>query len=56
MNKKDLLKELDVLDTYFKECIDASAAVQDLEETYLFTQMKGYVKDAIKYVKKGGEM
>lgn len=51
--KKEVLEELDVLDTYFKEVIDATAAEHDLEETYIFTQLKGYVKDAIEFIKKG---
>lgn len=51
--KKEVLEELDVLDTYFKEIIDASAAEHNLEETFIFTQLKGYVKDAIEFIKKG---
>lgn len=50
MDKKDVLEELDVLDTYFEECIDASAAEDNLEETFIFTQLKGYVKDAIDFI------
>lgn len=51
MSKDDLLEELDVLKTYFEECIDASATEQSLEETYLFAQMKGYVEHTIKFIK-----
>lgn len=51
MNKKDVLEELDTLDTYFEECIDAAAAEQSLEETFIFTQLKGYVKHATDFIK-----
>lgn len=51
--KKDVLEELDTLNTYFEESIDAAAALQSLEEAFIFTQLKGYVKDAIEFIKKG---
>lgn len=51
--KEEVLEELDVLNTYFKEIIDASAVEHNLEETFIFTQLKGYVKDAIGFIKKG---
>ena len=51
--KKEVLEELDVLNTYFKEVIDATAAEHDIEETYIFTQLKGYVKDAIEFIERG---
>ena len=51
--KEKVLEELDVLNTYFKEIIDASAVEHNLEETFIFTQLKGYVKDAIEFIKKG---
>lgn len=51
MDKKDVLEELDTLNTYFEECIDASAAEHSLEETFIFTQLKSYVKHAIDFIK-----
>ena len=51
--KEEVLEELDVLNTYFKEIIDASAVEHNLEETFIFAQLKGYVKDAIGFIKKG---
>lgn len=51
--KEEVLEELDVLNTYFEESIDAAAALQSLEEAFIFTQLKGYVKDAVEFIKKG---
>lgn len=52
MNKDLLLKELDVLKTYFEEVIDG--AVEDgveLDMIFMLNNLKTYVEDAIKYVK-----
>lgn len=53
MNKDLLLKELDVLETYFEEVIDGASEDKKagLDTMFMLNNLKGYVKDAIKYVK-----
>ena len=53
MNKDLLLKELDILKTYFEEVIDGANEDKevDLETMQMLFNLKGYVEDAIKYVK-----
>lgn len=52
MNKDLLLKELDILKTYFEEVIDgASKDNVELEAMFTLNNLKGYVEDAINYVK-----
>lgn len=52
MNKDLLLKELDILETYFEEVIDgASEDGVELDTIFMLNNLKGYVEDAIKYVK-----
>ena len=52
MNKDLLLKELDILKTYFEEVIDgASEDSVELDTIFMLNNLKGYVEDAIKYVK-----
>lgn len=55
MNKDLLLKELDILKTYFEEVIDGADEDDDVEldTMFMLNNLKGYVEDAIKYVKKG---
>lgn len=54
MNKDLLLKELDILKTYFEEVIygvrDDDGA--DLETMQMLFNLKEYVEDAEKYIKK----
>lgn len=52
MNKDLLLRELDVLETYFDGVIDRADedGVELVTRQALFN-LRGYVKDAIKYVK-----
>ena len=53
-NEKDLLlKELDILKTYFEEAIDGASEDKevDLGTMQMLFNLKGYVEDAIKYVK-----
>lgn len=55
MNKDILLKELDILKTYFEEVIDgASEDSVEMDDMWMLLNLKNYVEDAIKYVK-GGE-
>lgn len=52
MNKDLLLKELDILKTYFEEAIDrANEGNIDLDTMFMLNNLKGYVEDAIEYVK-----
>ena len=52
MNKDVLLKELDILETYFEEVIDgASEDDVELDTMFMLNNLKTYVEDAIKYVK-----
>ena len=53
MNKDLLLKELDILKTYFEEVIDGANEDKEvhLETMQMLFILKGYVEDAIKYVK-----
>ena len=52
MNKDLLLKELDILETYFEEVIDgASEDDIELDTMFMLNNLKTYVEDAIKYVK-----
>lgn len=51
MNKDLLLKELDILKTYFEEVIDG--AIEDsaeMDDMWMLLNLKNYVEDAIKYV------
>lgn len=53
MNKDLLLKELDILKTYFEEVI-MEGSIEDgieLDAIFMLNNLKGYVEDAIKYVK-----
>lgn len=54
MNKDLLLKELDILKTYFEEVIDGACNDDgaDLETVQMLFNMKEYVEDAEKYIKK----
>lgn len=53
MNKDLLLKELDILKTYFEEVIDGASEDKeaDLETMQMLFNLKEYVEDAIRYVK-----
>lgn len=53
MNKELLLFELDILKTYFEEVIDSASEDKEveLETMQTFFNLKGYVEDAVKYVK-----
>lgn len=52
MNKDLLLKELDILKTYFEEVIDgASEDDVELDTMFMLNNLKTYVEDATKYVK-----
>ena len=52
MNKDLLLKELDILKTYFEEVIDgANEDGVELDTIFTLNNLKGYVEDAIKYTK-----
>lgn len=52
MNKDLLLKELDILKTYFEEVIDgASDDSAEMDVMWMLLDLKNYVEDAIKYVK-----
>lgn len=53
MNKDVLLKELDILKTYFEEVIDGASEDDDVEldTVFMLNNLKGYVEDAIEYVK-----
>lgn len=52
MNKGLLLKELDILKTYFEEIIDgADEDDVELDTIFMLNNLKEYVEDAIKYVK-----
>lgn len=53
MNKDLLLKELDILKTYFEEVIDSASEDDDagLDTMFMLNNLKGYVEDATKYVK-----
>ena len=52
MDKDLLLKELDILGTYFEEVIDGASEDEevDLETMQMLFNFKEYVDDAIKYV------
>lgn len=54
MNKDLLLKELDILKTYFEEVIDGVRDDDgaDLETMQMLFNLKEYVEDAEKYIKK----
>ena len=54
MNKDLLLKELDILKTYFEEVIDGACDDDgaDLETMQMLSNLKEYVEDAEKYIKK----
>lgn len=54
MNKDLLLKELDILKTYFEEVIDGACDDDgaDLETMQMLFNLKEYVEDAEKYIKK----
>lgn len=52
MDKDLLLRELDILKTYFEEVMDnASEDNVDLVTMQMLFNLKGYVEDATKYVK-----
>lgn len=53
MNKDVLLKELDILKTYFEEVVDGASEDDDIEldTMFMLNNLKGYVEDAIEYVK-----
>lgn len=53
MNKDLLLKELDILKTYFEEVIDGASEDKEagLDTMQMLFNLKEYVDDAIKYVK-----
>lgn len=52
MDKDLLLKELDILKTYFGEVIDAASDDNaGLDTMFMLNNLKTYVDDAIKYVK-----
>ena len=52
MNRDLLLKELDILKTYFEEVIDgADEDGVELDTMQTLFNLKGYVDDAIKYIK-----
>ena len=53
MNKDLLLEELDILETYFEEVIDGASEDSnvELDTMFMLNNLKGYVEDAIKYVK-----
>lgn len=53
MNKDLLLKELDILKTYFEEVIDGASEDKeaDLETMQMLFNLKEYAEDAIRYVK-----
>lgn len=52
MNRDLLLKELDVLKTYFEEVIDgADEDGVELDTMQALFNLKSYVNDAIKYIK-----
>ena len=52
MNKDLLLKELDILKTYFEEVIDgANEDNVELDTMFMLNNLKTYVEDAIKYVR-----
>lgn len=52
MNKDLLLKELDILKTYFEEVIDgADEDSAEMDDMWALLNLKNYVEDAIKYVK-----
>lgn len=58
MNKDLLLKELDILKTYFEEVIDGACedGGVDLDTVQMLFNLKEYVEDAEKYIKvKQGE-
>lgn len=51
-DKQMLLEELDVLETYFEEAIDGVSEDDiELDTMFMLNNLKGYVEDAIKYVK-----
>lgn len=54
MNKDLLLEELDILKTYFEEVIDGVRDDDgaDLETMQMLFNLKEYVEDAEKYIKK----
>lgn len=52
MNRDLLLKELDILITYFEEVIDgADEDGVEIDTMQTLFNLKGYVDDAIKYIK-----
>lgn len=52
MNRDLLLKELDILKTYFEEVIDgADEDGVELDTMQALFNLKCYVEDAIKYIK-----
>ncbi len=52
MDKDLLLKELDILKTYFEEVIDgASEDGAEMDDMWMLLNLKNYVENAIKYVK-----
>lgn len=57
MNKDLLLKGLDIVETYFEEVIDGANEDDDvgLDTIFILNNLKGYVEDAIKYVKEKEE-
>lgn len=52
MNKDLLLKEMDILKTYFEEVIDGASEDKeiDLETMHMLFNLKGYVNDAIDFL------
>lgn len=58
MNKDLLLKELDILETYFEEVIDGASEDKesDLETMQMLFNLKEYVDDAIEYVKRSKDV
>ena len=51
MDKDLLLKGLDIVKTYFEEVIDGASEDVGLDTMFILNNLKGYVEDAIKYVK-----
>jgi len=54
MNKDLLLKGLDIVKEYFEEVIDGASEDNEagLDTLFILNNLKGYVEDAINYVKR----
>lgn len=50
-----VLKELDLLETYFEEVIDRASEDDDagLDTMFILNNLKGYVEDAVDFIKRG---